>query len=142
MRTCFKQYLTSRTVPFDISIIDVTLHILVRHQLIRFGVYIQPRNIGTEQLVIVQLLSNLCDSIFSSRNEEHQVQQKNHNVKDGSPEIFREKRFWHGRSQSLDGSLVSRCAWTAVEDDGAESLAADVLGQTVNELDGALRTTV
>ena len=125
MRTRFKQYRARRPVPFGLSIINMTLHILVGHQLVRFGVYVQPRNIRAEKLVIVQLLSNLCDSVLGSRNEENQVQQEYNKAEDGSAKIFRQRRFGHGESQSSDSSAVGRCAGTAVEDDGAESLEAD-----------------
>ena len=142
MRTRFKQYRTRRPVPFGLSIINMTLHILVGHQLVRFGVYVQPRNFWIEQLAIVQLISNPCDAVFGSSDEECQVQQAELDVNNGRPEISRQRRFRHRSSQSLDGSLVGRRARTTVEDNGTESLAADVLWQAANELDGALRAAV
>ena len=98
MRTRLKQYLTSRPVPFNLSVINMTLHVLVEHQLIRLGVYVQPRNIRIEQLVIVELLSNPCDGALGSSDEERQVQQAEHDVKDGRTEIFRRRGFGHRES--------------------------------------------
>jgi len=42
----------------------------------------------------------------------------------------------------VDGPLVGCCAWTAVEDDGAENLEADVLWESGEKLDSALRAAV
>lgn len=106
----------------------MTLHILTRNQLVRFRINVQPRNIGTEQLVIIQLLPNPRNDVLGSSDKECQEYQAEHYVQDRRAEIVRQRGFGHGESQGLDGSLMGRCAWAAVEDDGVESLAANVLG--------------
>jgi len=142
MPTGLEQNLPHRVTALQPRISSVTAHILVRHQLVRFGVDVEPRDGRGKHGRIVQHSSRQRDHRFESEYGNGDVEEAEREVDEQGSEVLGDWSFGQGEAHGVDGALVGGFARAAVEDDGVEGVAAVFGGKARRELDCALGAAV
>jgi len=142
MRTILEQNPPHLPIPLPPRILSMTLHIPPRHQLVRLGKHVQPRNLRPKHLRIVQTLPRPREHRLEPTDENREVEKAEREVDEQRSEDPRGEGFGQGVAHGLVGAGVGCFAGAAVEDYGAESFGAVGGGEAGGELDGGLGAAV